>query len=78
LLLEESHTHRTIGFVRYHSVLERRGDAPEVTTATLPDGAPAKLEITSAYIPATGREYVFAPSERTVPQPAAGTNYSGK
>ena len=79
LTLEESGTHRTIGFVRYRSVSERDGDQAEFTTAALPADAPAKLAITSIYIPAVGREYWFAP-DRPAPQQiaAASTSSPGK
>jgi hypothetical protein len=80
LTLEESGTHRTIGFVRYKSVSERDGDQTEFTTAALPPDAPAKLAITSIYIPAVGREFWFATPERPAPQQiaAASISSSGK
>ncbi len=79
LTLEESGTHRTIGFVHYNSVSERDGDQAQVTTAALADGAPAKRAITSIYIPAVGREYWFTP-DRSAPQQiaAASTSSPGK
>jgi hypothetical protein len=77
LTLEESSTHRRIGFVRYQSVLERQGVEAQLTTAALDDQAPAKVAITSVYIPATGREYLFGRPERTTSQPAA-TDSAGK
>jgi hypothetical protein len=80
LTLEESGTHRTIGFVHYNSVSERDGDQAEFTTTALAAGAPAKLAITSIYIPAVGREYWFAAPERTAPAQiaAASTSSPGK
>lgn len=79
LTLEESGTHRTLGFVRYNTVSERNGDQAQVTTAPLPADGPAKLAITSIYIPAAGREYWFAP-DRPAPQQiaAASTSSPGK
>jgi len=80
LTLEESGTHRTIGFVHYNSVSERYGDQAAFTTTALGAGAPAKLAITSIYIPAVGREYWFAAPERTAPAQiaAASTSSPGK
>jgi hypothetical protein len=78
LTLEESGTRRTIGFVRYNSVSERNGEQAEVTTAALEEGAPAKLAITSVYIPAAGREYWFQRPEHTAPPQIAAANSSGK
>jgi hypothetical protein len=78
LTLEESSTHRTIGFIRYRSVSEKEGAEAKVTTAPLDDGAPAKLAITSIYFPASGREYRFATPERSAPQAIAVANSSGK
>jgi hypothetical protein len=74
--LEESGTHRTIGFVRYSNVSERGGERAEVKTAALAADAPAKLAITSIYIPAAGREYWFTPPERQAPQPIAAASNS--
>ena len=80
LTLEEFGTHRTIGFVRYRSISEHAGDQAQVTTAALDAAAPAKLTITSIYIPAAGREYWFATPERSAPQriTAASTSSPGK
>jgi hypothetical protein len=80
LTLQESGTNRTIGFVRYKSVSERDGDQAEFTTTALAADAPAKLAITSIYIPAVGREFWFATPERPVPQQiaAASISSSGK
>jgi hypothetical protein len=78
LTLEESGTHRTIGFVRYNSVTEREGDEAKVTTAALDEGGPAKFAITSVYVPATGREYWFARIDRAAPQTIATVISSGK
>lgn len=74
--LEESATRRTIGFVRYSNVSERSGELAEVRTAALGAEAPAKLAITSIYIPAAGREYWFTPPERQAPQQIAASSTS--
>jgi len=78
LTLEESGTHRTIGFVRYSSVSESEGNEARVTTATLDAGAPAKYAIASVYVPSSGREYWFALPERAAPQTIATAISSGK
>jgi hypothetical protein len=78
LTLEETGTHRTLGFVRYTTVSERQGDPAQITTAALDANAPAKFAITSVYIPAAGREYWFQRPERTAPPQIAAANSSGK
>lgn len=78
LTLEESRTHRSLGFVHYTNVSERQGDPAQITTAALDANAPAKFAITSVYIPSTGREFWFAKQERPAPQPIAAANSPGK
>ena len=78
LTLEESGTHRTIGFVHYNSVSERDGDKAAFTTTALAAGSPAKFAITSIYIPAVGREYWFTPDRPAPAQIAAASTSPGK
>jgi hypothetical protein len=76
LTLEDAHTHRTIGFLRYQTTSDHESGEARVTTATLDDNAPAKIAIRSLYIPETGREFTFAVPERRMSQPRS--SYAGK
>lgn len=76
LTLEDAHTHRAIGFLRYQTTSEQEYGEARVTTATLDDDASAKLAIRSVYIPETGREFKFAVPERRMSQPRS--SYAGK
>jgi hypothetical protein len=65
LTLEDAVSRRTLGFIRYESTTEGQGNEAQVTTTELAAGAPAKVAITSVYIPASGRAYSFPVNERT-------------
>lgn len=76
LTLEDAHTHRTLGFIRYQTTSDHETGDARVTTTALNDDASAKIAISSLYIPETGREFKFAVPERRMSQPRS--SYAGK